>query len=119
MPQSDTAALVSSVIGVTAVTLLTVPAVKQFLGRLTARRSSQYHQLSDKYEDEDGVATPESQNAYSVQLQRILLIVIAVVGTLESLIAAILATSRRQIRLPTEQWLSFVSWVGATASCLA
>lgn len=126
MAHSDTVALASSIVGLAAVAFLTIPAAKQLSRRLSGSRSLSYEPLSDRYEDEDGIATEESQAAYSVHLQRILLMVIVTVGTVETLIIALLATSRHRIRLPTEQWLSFVSWIllsfqvistGAEVSC--
>ena len=92
------------------VAALTIPAGRQFLNHIRAKRK-QYEELSDPYEDEDGVATEESQEAYSDYLPRLILILASVVGCADALVAAVLTTSRSHLPLALEQWLQFATWV--------
>lgn len=111
MSQADKAAFVSSIVALAAIGLLTLPALNRFFKRLSAGKSVQYTELPEKYEDDDGIATEASQAAFSVRFQNLFLSIFAIVGTLVSLITAVLATQRQQVQLSTEQWLSFASWV--------
>lgn len=92
------------------VAVLSVPAARQAFIRLRARQK-QYGQLADRYEDKDGVATEESQEAYSDFLPRLLLILISIVACAVALASAIISTARSHLPLSLEQWLQFATWV--------
>lgn len=92
------------------VALLSFPSANQFLARLRAKKN-QYHDLSELYTDEDGVATEESQAAYSDLIPRLLLIIISVVASLDALATAVLTTTRPNHSLIVEQWLQLATWV--------
>lgn len=97
------------------VAALSTPALSQYLKRVRARKD-QYQTLSDHYEDKDGVATADSEEAYSDFVPRLLLILISTVACLDALATAVLTTTRPQISLTFEQWLQFATWV-SSASC--
>jgi hypothetical protein len=63
-----------------------------------------------RYEDEDGIATKESETAYSYRFQRVLILLLSLsaIGSLDSLAMAVIAT---QSNPAIEQWLQFIAWV--------
>ncbi len=67
--------------------------------------------LSQRYEDEDGTATLESEAAYSYQLQRVLVVWLSIIGSLDSLIFCVITTQRLSATVGVEQWLQFGAWV--------
>ena len=100
------------------VAVLSIPAARQVFIRLRARQK-QYEFLSDRYEDKDGVATDESQEAYSDFLPRLILILICIVACAVALTSAIITTTRSHLPLSLEQWLQFATWVSPTkCTCL-
>ncbi|KAL9107927.1 MAG: hypothetical protein Q9227_007249 [Pyrenula ochraceoflavens] len=111
MQQDSAASLAVGIVGLALVTLTTLPVVRRLARRFSKSHSLDYFPLTDKYEDNDGEASEESASAYSAQLQRILLGLIGAVGTIFSFITAVSATSSSKVRLPIEQWLTFVTWI--------
>lgn len=105
-----TTSLAISISCLAVVAALSVPALYQYLERLRARKD-QYAELSDLYEDEDGTATEESQEAYSDFVPRLILILISAVASIDALVTAILTSTRSQTSLSVEQWLQFATWV--------
>lgn len=93
---------------------LSLPAFLQILKRVRSSKL-QYVDLSDRYEDEDGVATEESEGAYSDFIPRLILILVSVIGTIDCLASAILTTTRDALPLFVEQWLQFITWVWEVA----
>lgn len=77
--------------------------------RLSRSDISKNGQSSELYEDEDGVATEESQKAYSVRIQNILATAIAVAGLGVSLAGAIRATLAGTNVITW--WFHFAIWV--------
>lgn len=104
---------VSVAISITAfavVTLLSIPALYQIITRFRARKA-QYQHLSGIYEDKDGVATEESQEAFSDFIPRLILILLSIVVCLDALASAVIITTRPDLPLTIEQWLQFGTWV--------
>jgi hypothetical protein len=64
------------------------------------------------YEDKDGVATEETQKAYSVKLQNIFATIFTTAGFAVSLTNAVLATQNEEAST-TDGWLQFSLWVSA------
>lgn len=87
-----------------------IPAFSQYVQRLRHGKS-QYFELSDRYEDEDGVATEDSESAHSDFVPRLVSFLVTVVGTLDALVFAIVITTRPQLSLMIEQWLQFATWI--------
>ncbi|KIW37082.1 uncharacterized protein PV06_10710 [Exophiala oligosperma] len=104
---------VSVAISITAfavVTLLSIPALYQIITRFRARKA-QYQHLSGIYEDKDGVATEESQEAFSDFIPRLILILLSIVVCLDALASAVIITTRPDLPLTIEQWLQFGTWL--------
>jgi hypothetical protein len=64
-----------------------------------------------RYEDKDGVASEDSQKAYSVKSQKVILTLLTAAGFLVALAQAVLATIFHWIAI-TETWIDFTVWVG-------
>lgn len=89
-----------------------IPAVRRIAQRFIATQKLRYQRPSERYEDEDGIATKESEAAYSYQVQRLLVLLLAVIGLLESLALFVVKTQTHNSALGVEQWLRFSAWVG-------
>lgn len=79
-----------------------------------SRKRTASNRESRVYQDKDGVASEESQKAYSVHLQNTLLILITFLGISVGLVEAILVT----ISQPADTcaaWTAFVFWVSRIA----
>ncbi|KIW72199.1 hypothetical protein PV04_00411 [Phialophora macrospora] len=104
------ASVAVSIACLTIVAVLSTPAAGQLITRLRGRKK-QYAQLSERYEDKDGVATEESEQAYSDLIPRLILILISTVACAVALATAILTTTRSYLPLSLEQWLQFATWL--------
>jgi hypothetical protein len=111
MADSTTTSLTAAIVCLTSVAILSIPAAWQVVNRLRSGGKTEYQRVTEKYEDEDGEATEESEAAYSDFVQRLTLILVSIVGTLDSLALAVLATARAYLKLSTEQWLQFATWL--------
>lgn len=79
--------------------------------RLIQPKKLRNRPTTDRYEDEDGTATRESEAAYSYQLQRVLVLLVSIVCLLASLALCVI-TPRSPYSLPgVGQWLHFGAWV--------
>ena len=92
------------------VAALSTPSIIECIRRIRSTKA-QYVDLSDRYEDEDGAATPESEEAFSDFLPRLIILLGSVVGSLDCLISAVLTTTSQAFPLFVEQWLQFITWV--------
>ena len=110
MQDSTTTSTAVAAVSLILVGFLSIPASLQIVNQLRTGKP-QYQQLNEKYEDQDGTATEESEAAYSDFLPRLTLILISIIGCLDSLALAILATVRSYLTLATEQWLQFATWL--------
>lgn len=103
-------------IGIAAVAVFVVIASSVLsIRRLTLRFSPthklHYQPISERYEDEDGTATQDSEAAYSYQKQRVLVLVFSVIGLLDSLMLCVIPTQSSYSTHEIEQWLQFAAWV--------
>ena len=110
MAGSTTVSLALAIACLVLVGILSIPALLQYIDRLR-KGKSKYFELSDRYEDEDGVATDDSEAAYSDFIPRLLLVLVSAVGTFDALAFAIVITTRPKLDLMIEQWLQFGTWV--------
>ena len=110
MAESTTTSLATASTALGLIALLSIPSIHQYVRRIRSTKS-QYVDLSDRYEDEDGVATQESEEAYSDFVPRLIVLLGAIIGCLDCLVSAILTTTREALPLLIEQWLQFVTWV--------
>lgn len=111
MADSTTLSLTAAIVCLTLVAILTSPAIWEAVNRLRSSGKAQYQRLTEKYEDEDGEATEESEAAYSDFLPRLAIMLLSILGTLDSLALAVLATARAYLNLSTEQWLQLATWL--------
>ncbi|KIX00443.1 uncharacterized protein Z518_10582 [Rhinocladiella mackenziei CBS 650.93] len=105
-----TTSMVVSIACLVLVALLSIPAFYQHLRRIRAKKD-QHQDLSDHYHDDDGVATEESEEAYSDFFPRLILILLSTVASLDALVTAVLTTTRPHVSLTFEQWLQFATWL--------
>jgi hypothetical protein len=77
-----------------------------------------YQPISERYEDEDGTATEESEAAYSYQLPRVLALLVALAGLVDSLILCVIITWSSNSTLEVENWLQSAVWVGSLGNSL-
>lgn len=110
LPDSTTTSLAAAIVCLVLVFSLSLPAVWQIGKRQLVSRAD-YQALSEKYEDEDGVATRDSEEAYTDFVPKLLLLLVSVVGTLDALSLGILATTRVKLFLKFESWLIFGAWL--------
>jgi ABC-type multidrug transport system fused ATPase/permease subunit len=111
MADSTTTSLTAAIVCLILVAILSIPATSKAVRRLRSGSKAGYQAIPEKYEDEDGVASEESEAAYSDFVQRLALILLSIVGILDSLALAVLATARAYLKLSTEQWLQFATWL--------
>ena len=108
--ESTTLSLTAAIICLAVVASLSLPACLQ-QGRRHILTKPQYQALADKYEDEDGIATKDSEEAYTDFIPRLLTLLLLIVGTLDALVLAILTTTRVKLSLTVESWLIFGAWL--------
>ena len=77
--------------------LCTIPFIKLLYTQYTSRRKTS-GQNGQHYQDKDGVATEESQDAYSDIIQRLVLLLSSILGVILSLIFVIATYLDRQAR---------------------
>ena len=109
-PDSTTLSLTAAIICLVLVTSLSLPAFWQ-QGRHHVLTKPQYQALTDRYDDEDGIATKDSEEAYTDFIPRLLILLLSIVGTLDALILGILTTTRANLSLTVESWLIFGAWL--------
>ena len=123
----ETLALAAGGTGVCVLTLISVPSVIRLAkDALECVRSASspstrgYQALSEDgdaskslYEDEDGVATKESELEYSTKIPIITTIICSVVGLVASTLSAVLGLKSTQLPefVLIGNWLNFVAWV--------
>lgn len=101
----------SAVTGLTALILvffLTVPSVVKLC---KSYHRQKYSRINALYEDEDGIATEETQKEYSATAPKYLALLSTVIGFIASVISASFTTINRTRNLYVENWLLFGSWV--------
>ena len=111
MADSTTASLAAAIVCLGLVVILSIPSTWQVVQRFRPGGKVRYEAVTEIYEDEDGEATEESQAAYSDFIPRLAVVLISIVGLLDSLVLAVLATARAYLKLSTEHWLQFSTWL--------
>jgi hypothetical protein len=103
--------LATGSLAVVLVALVSVPAVETIARRLWAAKPSN-SQDKELYEDEDGVATEESVQAFSDKFPKLFIAILSIAGFVLSLALAILNTVEFQRKnLFIENWLQVADWV--------
>lgn len=114
MYDATTASFATSIGCLAALALVSAPHLSHAASqRLAAKRK--YEALTEKYEDEDGTATTESQEEFSDRTQRVLLILESFATSVFAVASAVLTLTRNETasnnRLVIQQWLQAASWV--------
>jgi hypothetical protein len=109
-PDSTTWSLAAAITCLALVASLSLPAFLQ-QGKRHLTTKQPYYSLPDRYEDEDGTATKDSEEAYTDFIPRLFLLLLSVVGTLDALALGILTTTRVKLSLTVESWLIFGAWL--------
>ena len=92
------------------VAFLSTPSISGLIWRVQNRKD-QYRELSDHYEDKDGIANEESEAAFSDIVQRLLLFLVSLLAAVDTLVLAILITTRSHQPHSVEHWLRFGTWI--------
>lgn len=111
---TGTLSLVTAIVGLAVASLITLLTVRSSSSAIS-QRGKGYNRinLNDEglYEDEDGTATEDSQDAYSVRRPKILTTICAVVAVLASLISIVWTTLKPAKSPVLPSWLMFGGWV--------
>jgi ABC-type multidrug transport system fused ATPase/permease subunit len=108
MAGSIAISLIIAIASSAVVFLLSIPALTQYVQRIR-KGKTQYLELSDHYEDKDGVATEDSESRYTDFIPRLSLLLVSAVGTIDTLVFAVILTTKPLLNL--EQWLQFGTWM--------
>jgi ABC-type multidrug transport system fused ATPase/permease subunit len=116
MASPSAASLISGIVGLVLVALSSTPAVWRIYKRLARREKGEgegseepdSHQL---YEDEDGIATEETERNFSDKIQKSVILISSIAGFLISFALALLATLRPDLSLWPDQWVQLGMWI--------
>lgn len=112
---NDTATSLEISIGCLAVLALASAPHASYAAQLRLRAKAKYQALTEKYEDEDGTATVESQKAFSDRPQRLILVFASLTAAGLAAASAVLTLTGQKTahdeRLVIQQWLQLASWV--------
>lgn len=104
-----------SIASLAAITLASIPHASNVI-RLRSSAKRGYEALTEKYEDEDGVATEDSQEAFSDLITKLVLVLDSFAASALAAASAALTLARPETAdfrlLIIQQWLQFASWVG-------
>ncbi|KAE8326526.1 P-loop containing nucleoside triphosphate hydrolase protein [Aspergillus sergii] len=89
---------------------LSIPHIRHVFKQLSIT-DRQGYSLASGYEDEDGIATDQSEKGTSDITLRVILSVTAVVAVLTALLSSLNATGRNGSPREIEPWLQFSAWV--------
>lgn len=95
---------------------LSIPHIRHVFKQLSITDRQGYSLVSG-YEDEDGIATDQSEKGTSDITQRVILSITAVVAVLTALLSSLNATDRYGSPREIEPWLQFFAWVRYTLPC--
>lgn len=112
MAASFTLSAVAASIALILVFLITVPTLLSFYNRInTKAKGNGFDEVHKLYEDRDGVATEESQKAYSAAIPKYIALSACVIGVLASFVMAVFTSTHGMGDFFLENWLIFGSWV--------
>lgn len=113
----------SAIVGIIALILVfftSIPTFLRVIKRTTSKaRRNPHIETSKFYEDEDGIATEETQKGYNAALPKYLALSFSVLGFLASLGIAIYTTVHPTLNLHFENWLSVGTWVRMSSTPIA
>lgn len=97
--------------GLLLIVVCSVPSLRRIAHRFIPRHRLREQPIAERYEDEDGTATAESEAAYSYQLPRVVVLLLSVICLLDSLVLCVITTRSQSSALGVGQWLQFGAWV--------
>ena len=113
----------SSIAGLTAFILIVLTSIPTFVrffqGATSKARVSVPGEASKLYEDEDGIATEETQKEYTAALPKYLALSLSVLGFSISIGTAVYTTVSPTLILYFEHWLSVATWVRMSSKPVA
>ena len=113
----------SSIAGLTALILIVLASIPTFVsffqGAISKARVSAPGEASKLYEDEDGIATEETQKEYTAALPKYLALSLSVLGLSISIATAVYTTVSPTLILYFEHWLSVATWVRMSSKPIA
>ena len=105
----------SAVVGLTALILIfftSLPTLIRLLHRETSNaKIDKSNETSKLYQDEDGIATEETQKGYSAALPKYIALSCSILGWSASIIVAVFTTVHPVSNIYVEHWLGFATWV--------
>lgn len=93
------------------IAVIATPAVLRTFKSLTLQKRKTDSEVKTLYEDEDGVATEQSQNQYSSTLPRYVLLASMMVGLSIALGDSVYSSVHSDGGLLVQCWITFGSWV--------
>lgn len=111
MTPSEIASLVTGAVGCFVIVLLSYTSLLRIVKNVSRPDRQGDGETPELYEDEDGAATEETQNAFSDKLPRVMVAVTTGLGLLISLALAVFGAVRPHGSLSVEAWISFGAWV--------
>lgn len=115
---ASTQSFAVSVASLAIVALASTPHISH-AAQLQLSAKQKYQALTEKYEDEDGVATEDSQEAFSDLRARTLLVIASLAASALATASAVLTTIRSDTahqHFFIRQWLQVASWVRSCSS---
>lgn len=112
MAASLSLSAIAGLIALISIFLITVPTLVSFYNRVNIQaKSNGYEEVHKLYEDRDGVATEESQKAFSTAIPTYIALSGCIVGLLASFVMAVFTSTHSTGYFFIENWLVFGSWV--------
>ena len=112
----------SAIVGFTALILIfftSLPALISFFYQATSKEKNETsNETSELYQDQDGIATEETQKAYSAALPKYIALSCSLLGWSASTIVAVFTTVHPVSNIYVEHWVGFVTWVGISSKHL-
>ena len=120
MDQYSTPSTIASSTALVLTFFFTIPTLLRIYDRLRLRsKANGYDDVHKLYEDEDGSATEETQKEFSAALPIYFALFSALIGSLASIINAVITTVPPIAGLSVESWITLSSWVCEVLSLYA
>ena len=111
MERSQSPSLVFGLIALLLIFLISTPTFLRLYKAIVQLRGAPSDETSKLYEDEDGIATEETQKGYSAAVPKFIALLCSLLGFSASLGIAVYSTVHPTLDLYVEHWLSFGTWV--------
>ena len=112
MERSPSPSLVFGLIALLLIFSISTPTFLRLYKRaIVELRGTASDETSKLYEDEDGIATEETQKGYSAAVPKSIALLCSLLGFSASMSIAVYSTIHPTLDLYVEHWLSFGTWV--------